>query len=112
MQGMESMAQYKDREHYIPLRRQDLVALLCGDRDLPQAAASQFRQFCELLSATFHFEYHRLLEELKDEYAPFDPDACTKQIAPLSAEQRAQKLDQLFERFAWLMTRANFRRLD
>ncbi len=105
------MAEYKDREHYIPIRRQDLVALLCSDRDLPEAAADQFRQLCDLLSATFHFEYHRLLEELKDEYAPFDPDACTKQIAPVSAEERARKIDRLFERFAWLMERANFRPL-
>src|SRR5262245_34425063 len=54
------MAEYKDREHYIPVRRHDLVNLLCADRGLDEAAAAQFRQLSELLAATFHFEYHRL----------------------------------------------------
>ncbi|MCS7047601.1 MAG: TMEM143 family protein, partial [Gemmataceae bacterium] len=106
------MAEYKDREHYIPLRRRDLIELLCRDRDMTPALGEQFRRLAELLSATFHFEYHRVLEELKDEYAPFDPDACTKAITTLSPEQRAAKVDRLFARFAQLMERANFKRLD
>ncbi len=106
------MAEYKDREHYIPVRRHDLVNLLCTDRGLDGAAAGQFRQFADLLSATFHFEYHQLLEDLKNEYSPFDPDECTKPMVSLTSQQRAQKLDRLFERFAWLMERANFKRLD
>ena len=65
-----------------------------------------------MLSATFHFEYHRLLEELKNEYAPFDPDECAKPIVNLTAAQRAIMLDKLFERFGWLMERANFKHLD
>jgi hypothetical protein len=106
------MAEYKDREHYIPLRRSDLVKLLCQDRGMDAEAVSQFRQFCDLLAATFHFEYHKLLEELKDEYAPFDPDEITKPIAAISAAERQAKLDNLFKRFDWLMERANFKRLD
>ncbi|MCI0682942.1 MAG: DUF3754 domain-containing protein [Gemmataceae bacterium] len=106
------MAEYKDREHYIPVRRHDLVQLLCTDRGLDRSAADQFRQLSELLSATFHFEYHQLLEELKNEYAPFDPDETTKPIGKLTAQERGQKLARLFERFAWLMERANFKRLD
>src|SRR5262245_12422338 len=106
------MAEYKDREHYIPLRRHDLVHLLCTDRGISPEAADQFRQFGELLTATFHFEYHRLLEDLKNEYAPFDPDECTKSIVQLTPEHRTQKLDRLFERFTRLMERANFKHLD
>jgi hypothetical protein len=106
------MAEYKDREHYIPLRRSDLVELLCKDRGMDAESAAQFRQFCDLLAATFHFEYHRMLEELKDEYAPFDPDEVTKPITTLSADERQQKLDSLFQRFGWLMERANFKHLD
>lgn len=106
------MAEYKDRENYIPVRRHDLINLLCTDRGLDEAAADQFRQLSELLSATFHFEYHKLLEELKNEYSPFDPDEGTKPIVSLSPQERRQKLGRLFERFAWLMERANFKRLD
>lgn len=106
------MAEYKDREHYIPLRKNDLVALLARDKNLSREQRQQFRQFCTLVSAVFHFEYHQKLDELKDEYAPFDPDAVTKQLANLMPEQRQEKLGQLFDRFTWLMERANFKRLD
>jgi len=106
------MAEYKDREHYIPVRRHDLVNLLCADRGLDRAASAQFRQLCDLLAATFHFEYHELLEELKNEYAPFDPDEATKPMVQLTASERKDHLKRLFERFAWLMERANFKRLD
>ena len=47
-----------------------------------------FRQFCTLVSSVFHFEYLKQLEELKDAYAAFDPDADTKPLHPPSAEQR------------------------
>jgi hypothetical protein len=106
------MAEYKDREHYIPLRKADLVELLCTDKRLSAADKIAFRQFCTLISAVFHFEYHAKLEELKNDYAPFDPDRVEKPIRPLLPEERQQKLDQLFEQFQWLMERANFKKLD
>ena len=87
------MGEYKDREHYIPLRVSDLVNLLCGDREalpddgdtygtyqtshragagatgLSAQDANLFRQFCRLVIATYHFEYHAKLQELKDKGA-------------------------------------------
>src|SRR5262249_9645880 len=69
-------------------------------------------QFCTLIAAVFHFEYHQKLEELKNDYAPFDPDAVERPVRPLAPEQKQQKLDHLFEQFNWLMERANFKRLD
>lgn len=105
------MAEYDDREHYIPLRKSDLVELLCRDKGLSGAQRSQFRQFCTLVSATYHFEYHKLLEELKTEYAPFDPDSTTVEVNKLLPDERDEKLDALFGRFSWLMERANFMHL-
>jgi hypothetical protein len=47
--------------------------------------------FCTLVIATYHFEYHKALERLKDAYAPFDPDADTKLlVARASAADRAR----------------------
>jgi hypothetical protein len=102
------MAEYKDREHFIPLRKSDLVNLLCGDKEFPRDQEETFRQFCRLLSATYHFEYQKRLEELKDAYAPFDPDADTKPLVKLDAAEKGRRLDELFEEFTWLMGRANF----
>ncbi len=105
------MAEYKDREHYIPLRKSELVDLLCKDRGMTSESAEQLRRLATILSATFHFEYYKLLEDLKDEYAPFDPDSVTRRLNPPAADEGDRKLVALFERFHWLMERANFKRL-
>jgi hypothetical protein len=112
------MAEYKDREHYIPLRRSDLIEMLLKDQgvanDRPMTAAERdtFRQFCRLVTATYHFEYHQKLEELKDEYAPFDPDSVTVTLKPLSPEEKQKRLEGLFVQFTWLMERANYKHLS
>jgi hypothetical protein len=106
------MAEYKDREHYIPLRKSDLVLLLCKDQKLDYREREPFQQFCRLVSAIWHFEYLETLERLKDAYAPFDPDSACKPLAELSVDQRPARLDQLFDGFVVLMERANFKRLS
>ncbi|MHB1423395.1 MAG: DUF3754 domain-containing protein [Gemmataceae bacterium] len=105
------MAEYSDREHFIPLRKSDLIELLCRDKKMSAGERESFRQFCVLVSSVFHFEYLKQLEELKDDYAPFDPDADTKALHPFSADERHKDEMQLFERFTSLMERANFKRL-
>jgi hypothetical protein len=105
------MAEYRDREHFIPLRRTELVNLLCADEGLTARERASLRQLCDLVSATYHFEYHKRLEELKDAYAPFDPDADTRSLATCTTTERQNKLDALFTEFTWLMERANFKHL-
>jgi hypothetical protein len=105
------MAEYKDREHFIPLRKSDLIQLLCRDKQLDIKEREPFRQFGRLVSSVFHFEYLQRLEELKDAYAPFDPDADTRPLQPLLPEEKQQRLEQMFDDFTKLMERANFKRL-
>lgn len=105
------MAEYKDREQFIPLRRSELRELLCRDEKLSAPERESFRQFCTVISSVFHFEYFAALEELKEDYAPFDPDADTKTLHEASNEERSKDEEQLFARFAGLMERANFIRL-
>jgi hypothetical protein len=106
------MAEYQDREHYIPLRKSDLVELLSKDPKITFEESGPFRQFCKLVSSVWHFEYLETLERLKDEYAPFDPDSTCKPLKPLAPDKRPQKMDQLFEDFIKLMERGNFKRLN
>ncbi len=107
------MAEYKDREHFIPLRKSDLVELLCRDKQLPVQEREPLRQFCTLVSAVFHFEYLKQLEDLKDSYAPFDPDADTRELkAKPSPAERHKSQEALFAKFTALMERANFKRLS
>ncbi|HJT78620.1 MAG TPA: hypothetical protein VJ739_15560, partial [Gemmataceae bacterium] len=105
------MADLKDREHFIPLRKQELIDLLCNAEGLAPRDADSFRELGRLVSAVLHFEFHQKLEELKSAYAPFDPDPDTRPLQRLGAEAREQQLNLLFRDFAWLMDRANFTHL-
>ena len=104
------MAQYLDREHFLPIRKADLIDLLC--RSLPAEEQDQFRRFCTILGSLYHHEYRSRLEALKDDYAPFDPDRDTRQLVTIPDEERAKRLDALFADFDELLQRGNFRRLS
>jgi len=106
------MAAYDDRELYIPLRKSDLVALLCRELGDGSVEAEEFRQFARMLEATFHHEFHNQLEQLKDAYAPFDPDAETNELLKITPEDKQRRLNELIDRFVWLLERANFTHLS
>ncbi len=105
------MAEYADREHYIPLRKSDLVELLCRDKQMPRGDVADFRQFCVLISSVFHFEYLEKLESLKTLFAPFDPDTQTKLLQDPGKDERETLMNRLFAEFTQLMERANFKKL-
>lgn len=106
------MAEYTDREHFIPLRFRELAAVLADDPGLAPGERQQFGDFCRLIEAVFHYEYQGRLDALKDDYAPFDPDAETRPLTVLSEAERGERLEQLFHDFVALMERANFQRLE
>ncbi len=99
-------------EHFIPIRRGELVDLLCADETLKPADREPFAQFCRLVMASLHFEYNQRLEQLKDAYAPFDPDHDTRTCVSIDADERQRRLNNLFRDFGWLMERANFKHLS
>jgi hypothetical protein len=105
------VAEYVDREQFIPIRKTDLVEVLCRDWPLSGHDRDQFRRFCRRLDSTLHCEYHARLEQLKDAYAWFDPDSDTQPLEPHAPGQRQQAIDQLFSQFISLLERANFNRL-
>jgi hypothetical protein len=100
------------REHYIPLRCSALIDFLCTADDLAEDERGRFRRFCRLVTAIHHREFEQRLEELTSSYAPFDPDADTKELAQLSAVDQQRRLNDLYSDFAWLMDRADFRHLS
>ena len=106
------MANHSDREAFIPYRRADLIEMCIEDGGLATAEVAQFRQFCEILSAYYHFEFHRSLETLKENFAPFDPDADTlirQESGPDALNERQIKLVQSFKT---VLERANYRPLS
>ena len=98
-------------EHFIPLRRAELVNLLADDKSLSAAEREQFLSFCTLVGSTVHFHYHQKLEELKEAYFSLDPDVDerTRELSSPAHEEEQSKV--VFDRFGKLMERANFRKL-
>src|SRR5262245_36585870 len=93
---------------FIPLRKSELIELLCSDPALPEDQREPFRTLCRRLVRWFHDEYQGHAERLKDTYAPFNPDSDTQSLRELTAEEKQRRLDQCFEEIGWMMRRANF----
>lgn len=97
-------------DRFIPYRKQDIVEMCLRELNFDDAGVS-FKQFCQLLSYSFHVEYHQHLEALKNDYAPFEPNADTKQLAPFSSEQKAEYQARFAENFANILNAANFEKI-
>jgi len=102
----------RSREHYIPLRKADLVRHLTADSTLDLEERAGLVALCKLLDATIHHQYHARLESLKQAYAPFDPDAEARPQEQIDELEREAVARGLFVQFSELLERANFRRLS
>lgn len=112
------MAEYADREHFIPVRVADLVELLCNEsgpmagQALTADEQARFRRFARSVALHIHAVYQTELRRLKEAYAAFDPDVDPKPLRPLTEAERPAALDRLFDTFVHLMRRANYVRLS
>jgi hypothetical protein len=107
-------------EHFIPLRRADMIDLCAYDltahstssESAPHAPgvtqATAFRDVAKILTAVFHFEAHERLETLKDAYAPVNPDRDTLTIATPTAQQLAQSDAEFVRTLDEIIRAANF----
>lgn len=102
------MSVYQNREAFIPYRRSDIIELCLEDGNLAAEDVEKFRDFCQILSAYYHFQFHRRLEMLKDNFAPFDPGADTKSRTEPTPQQRHRMADQLIDEFHNIMSAANY----
>ena len=99
------------REHFIPVRKMELIQLLAKKTGLTDPEREEFLQVCRVLDATLHFEYQRQLDHLKEAYAPFNPDSDTRTLRERSEEQLEELSPRVFDSFTYLLKRANYERL-
>lgn len=99
-------------ERMIPIRPGDLTRRLLAEPGLNAAEQTQFERFGRLLGAVFHHEFHSWLQELKDLYAPLDPDSdCVGSLA--GTIEHSEEIDETFlQSFEAALIRANYRPLD
>lgn len=100
------------RERALPIRQGDLTRLLLAEPGLSPEDHDLLAAFGKFLGATFHSEFYDKLHELKELYAPLDPDS---DFVPLAGCSRllTEDSDELFLRpLSETLQRANFRELD
>jgi hypothetical protein len=98
-------------DRFIPIRKSDVIQACIQDNKLSEQDSMQFGHFCQLLVSTLHYEYHQLLEDLKDSYAPFDPNSDTLQLKSLDESALKGLQTQFSRRFTQVLNSANFEKV-
>ncbi|MGD1920626.1 MAG: TMEM143 family protein [Pleurocapsa sp.] len=104
------MAVYQNREAFIPYSRQEIIELCIGDGKIAKEEEQDFREFCNILAAYYHFKLHRSLEILKANFVPFNPDIDSNRIInqPGNNLGMEQQEDDLINTFISILERANY----
>ncbi len=96
---------------FIPFRKNDLIEMGLYQGPLAEAHAAEVRELCRLLEALLHFEYHQLLEKLKEAYAPFNPDADTRRLHSLDGDALRRRQAAFIQEMTTLLNAANFEKI-
>ncbi|MUG91162.1 DUF3754 domain-containing protein [Scytonema sp. UIC 10036] len=102
------MAVNENREAFIPFRRTDIIELCLQDGQLNAADADKFKDFCEILSAYYHFRFHKTLEIIKDNYVPFNPSTDVQSLTQPTFDQYDAMESKVVEAFHYILERANY----
>jgi Protein of unknown function (DUF3754) len=93
---------------FIPFRRADLVAM-CKSSGLQDVDKEQaFDQACSKIEAYFRADFYQIKQQLKDTYAPLDPDRDTRVVNEFSREASPSKLAATLES---VLNRANYEKV-
>ena len=93
---------------FIPFRRSDIVAMCLSGGRLDEARAQQFSFGREKIEEHFQRDFHRIKQQLKDSYAPLDPDADTRVVASLREESASSGL---VKTLGQVLQRANYEKV-
>ncbi|WP_413163493.1 TMEM143 family protein [Capilliphycus salinus ALCB114379] len=99
-------------EAYIPYRRSDIIELCLKDGKLSREDTQTFKEFCQILSAFYHFRFHKTLEIIKENYAVFNPNADVEPLEEPNLDQYNQMQSKVVEAFNHILERANYIRLS
>ena len=94
-------------EHYIPISKACFVKAIMSH---PQVVAEKdhFTHFMEIAEGLYHFFYHRVLNELKEDYEYFAPDTGEKLREGIAEEELLWRERRFLTNFFKTMLRGNF----
>lgn len=93
---------------FIPYRRSDIVGMLLSENRLDPEQQACFSRARETIEDHFQQDFHQVKQQLKDAYAPLDPDADTRTVQAL---RRADTSSDLQKIMASVLERANYERV-
>ncbi|MFO0910222.1 MAG: DUF3754 domain-containing protein [Isosphaeraceae bacterium] len=99
------------RERALPVRQGDLTRLLIAEPGLTEEERTQLSQLGLLLGAMLHSEFYDQLRELKELYAPLDPDSDYVSLQRHSIPRTETSDESFLTRFDEALARANYRPL-
>ncbi|MGB3514367.1 MAG: TMEM143 family protein [Microcoleaceae cyanobacterium] len=102
------MTVYENREAFIPYSRKDIIQMCLEDGNFKPTDIQKFQDFCLLLSAYYHFKLHHTMEKLKENYAPFNPDADTKSRTIYTKAQLTNMEANVVKSFKTILEQANY----
>jgi hypothetical protein len=102
------MTVHENREAFIPYSRSDIIALCLQDGQLNAPDAQKFQDFCQILSAYYHFRFHKTLEVIKDNYVPFNPNTDIQPLTPPTFDQYDEMQLKVVDGFKHILERANY----
>ena len=98
-------------DRFIPFTKSDVVEMCIKGAQLAEAETKAFRDFCQIIEAIFHFEFHSHLEKLKTCYGPFNPDADTRKVYNYSQSEKKNLQKELISEMTTVLTAANFEKV-
>lgn len=101
----------EERERFIPVGKQEVVADLLEGEGLSPGDVDLFRHFAKILAALYHYYFHEDLETLKQAYQPFSPDSDTISVREHSDAELYSKRKEFLASMEKLLDDANYETL-
>ncbi len=101
-----------NRERSLPIRQGDLTRLLLAEPGLSDRERERLVAFGNILGATFHSEFYETLRQLKERYAPLDPDSDYVTLKDHTLAVQPDSDEAFMTVFEEALTRANYSPLD
>ena len=93
---------------FIPFRRADILAMCRAERGLDERSCKQFETASQQIESFYRQDFYTLKQQLKDAYAPVDPDADTRRPESLENTREPADLQSMLDT---VLNRANYEKV-
>ena len=102
---------YMPHENYIPVSKSRVIKAM-AERLSAKLPSDKMTPFVELLEGVYHFHYHKVLNELKEDYEYFSPALGSQMRIGVSKNELELRERKFLLNFIHLMIRGNFNPLS